>query len=117
MFAKNEVFNYDKFTLTSLGGKVYEYVINGYAKTINNKEIGLEFNRDDIEVFESITQEFKSFKDNQTPFMSANFYLNGKEVLEMEFKYVGSGIAEMYDLLVGQWYLTAEQLGIELLND
>lgn len=117
MFTKKKVFVYDKLTLTALGGRAYEYVINGKAKTLNNKELVLEFNEDDIEVFESITQEFKSFKDNQTSFVSANFYSNGKVVLEMPFKYVGGGRAEMYDLLAGQWHLTAEQLGIKLLND
>lgn len=34
----------------------------------------------------------------------------------IKVKYVGGGTEEMYDLLTGLWYLTAKELGIELLS-
>lgn len=116
MFSEEKEFKFDSFTLKSLDGNSYPYDIDGKANTLNNQELGLEFKEDDYEVLESTTQKLAEFRNNQTQFVDAVFYLKGEEVLKMPFKYVGGGTGEMYDLLAGLWYLTAKELGIELLN-
>lgn len=50
MFSEEKEFKFDSFTLKSLDGKSHSYEIDGQVKTLNNKELGLEFKEVNYEV-------------------------------------------------------------------